>query len=162
MTESVEERVIQRFRESVAQDSFPEGVTVTYRIVGGIPSERTEQEVVVQGNRQAVARSVNMLTTAMPREASEELSSDETRELFNQVSSDIEGLVTRENARFVPDSLVGTITIDMDGEEATFYFSVEDEDVEERARALPTEHQALKHFDALSKRLLEKDEVDDE
>jgi len=155
MTETAEETVIKLFRESLAQERLPSDISVTYRVEGGMPSERVEESVVLKGNRQVTARSRNMLATGIPREASDELPEQEARELLEQVSNEVEGLIVRKAARFPPDSVVGTITIDVKGRQATFFFPAEEPEGPEAAEASPMRAmRSLRHFRELSKRLV--------
>jgi hypothetical protein len=162
MSESTEPEVVKKFREFAAHDEFPEDVKVTYRIAGGMPSERFEEEVVLRGSKQVNLSRRNMLDTAIPEEVSGELDQAEVNELLQQIGAGIDSLVTRSEARFLPDSLIGTITIEVNGEEETFYFLAdEDERVAQEKPIAPEISQAIERINTVSRGLLEKDEGND-
>lgn len=159
MSEPREEQVIQKFRGLLARGEFPENIRVVYRVAGGMPSERVEEEFELLGSKQVKVRRRSMLDTAIPEEASTELEQAEVLELLQQLGTGLDGLVTRSEARFLPDSLVGTITIEVEGEEATLYFLADEEDrLAQEKPIAPELSQTIQRISTVSQRLLQKDE----
>ena len=62
-----------------------------------------------------------------PQKVAGELARAETRDLFQKVESGLDRLVPRSEARFLPDSVVGRITIQAGGEAVTLFFQPEEE-----------------------------------
>ncbi len=157
MNQSVESRVIEKFRENVARGDL-DGVHIVNRIAGGMPGEgRIDEEFYISGRNQARFRA---RTTGAPAEdTTSELSDAEVQRLFQQISTGVSGLVPRSQAQFVPDSVVGSITIEVDGEQATFFYLVEEEEREAQGQPMaPEMSEALDNLSTLSKALREKKE----
>ena len=154
MSNSVESEVIQKFRERLNQENI-EGINLTYRISGGMPAEgRIEEEFKISGNNLATVRSVT--GTNLPQEASAEFAPAEVQSLLSQIGQGIDSLVPSSEARFLPDSVVGSITLEIDGEQATFYFLVDEEDrLSQNKPIAPAAAEAIDNFSNLSRRLLQ-------
>jgi hypothetical protein len=152
-----ESEIKQKFREFAARKKLPEDLKVTCRLTGGMPSEHTEEEFTLVSKGKATVMARNMLDTAIPYEASEKLQSAETRGLLQQIGEGLDSLVTRSEARFLPDSLVGAITIEVGGEKATFYYLADDEDrlAQDKSISAQMSH-AVQRINTISQRLLKK------
>ena len=158
-----ESEIIQKFRNSIASGDLSSDVKVVCRVSGGMPSERVEEAFTLHGDKKLNVSSRRMLGTAVPQEASEELEETETRELLQQIGAGLDSLVTRSEARFLPGSLVGTITIEIEGEEATLYFLADEEEQQSQGQPLaPEMNQAIQRISDVSNRLLKPNEVKDE
>lgn len=155
MSNSIESEVIQKFRERLNQGNLA-GINVTYRVSGGMPVEgRIEEEFSISGNNLATARSVTEAN--LPQEATAEFAPDEVQSLLTQVGQGIDSLVPRSEARFLPDSVVGSITLEIDGEQATFYFLVDDEERQNQNQPIaPPMAEAIDTFSNLSEQLLQQ------
>ena len=147
MSESIESRVAEKFRESLGEEELPAGMRVVYRVSGGMPHERLEHEFALTGAGRSDVRMADELEAAMaPQEASADLDQVEVRELLEQIGVSLDELVPRSEARFLPDSLVGSITIEVDGEAAEFFFLAdEDQRVAAEEDRLPAEERVLAH-----------------
>lgn len=112
----------ERFRSRLDSPGSS-AVTVRYRIQGGAPGERLDEEVVVRANDGAVEVRVSDELGQQPQgEATEQLDDDEVTELLRHVEESLDDLVPRSEAEFLPDSDVGMITISVNDEEETYYF----------------------------------------
>jgi hypothetical protein len=153
MNNSPESKAIQKFRERLNEGNFV-GINVTYRISGGMPAEgRIEEEFSVSGNNLAKIRSVT--GTSLPQEATEEFTPAEVQSLLAQVGQGIDSLVPRSEARFLPDSIVGSITLEVEGEKATFYFLIDEEERKSQNKPIaPAIAKAIDTISNLSDRLL--------
>jgi hypothetical protein len=170
MNEGVESKVIEKFRESLSRAELSEEIRITYRVAGGMPHERLEHEVTLTGGGNAQVKMGDELKAIPPQEASGTLDLGETRDLLEQVGVSLEDLVPRSEAQFVPDSVVGSITLEIDGEETTLFFLPDEEQrvawaearlpdeekslASERVAASPLT-QTIKRFAAVSERLLQ-------
>lgn len=115
------EQVLEKFFDLVDQDTLTDDVKITYREAGGMPSEATELTVQLTGAstdnlriERHLPNAVSPPTISMDRE--------EIHRLFRQIRLGINSLVARPQARFLPDSVVGSITIEVGGETETFFF----------------------------------------
>jgi hypothetical protein len=142
--------VIRRFRERVGRGDL-RGLQVTYRVSGGMPAEgRAGQELRVSGEGASTARSLTGGSgSRAPQEASTRLRPQEVGPLFAQLAQGLDSLTPRSQARFVPDSVVGSITVEVDGVEETRYFLA---DAEERvSQGAPLEPAATDSVDRLAR-----------
>lgn len=144
MSERSASEMIRAFRERLDRDTLPEGVTVVYRVAGGMPHERIEHEFRLTGTGEARVQLRDELTAASPQEAADELERGETRDLLEQIGASLDDAVPRSEARFLPDSAVGSITLIVDGEEQTLFFLVDEEQrVAREMEQLPEEERDL-------------------
>lgn len=173
MSESTESKVAEKFRKSLSAEKLPEDLRVVYRVSGGMPHERLEHEFTVTGAGRSDVRMGDELRAMAPQEASADLDLGEARDLLEQIGVSLDELVPRSEARFMPDSLVGSITIEIDGEAAEFFFLAdEDQRVAAEADRLPAEDRglasdrvsaspltgAVKRINTVSERLLKGEE----
>jgi hypothetical protein len=145
----------ERFRELVNRGDLRQDVRVVYQISGGIPEERVEEEFRVSGSNEAQSRLGGVRTAGAAREVSAELDRTETQQLFQRVASSLDELVSRSEAGFLPDSLVGSVTIEVRGEQETLYFLADERQRQGQDEAsAPRMPQALKPLEETSRRLL--------
>ena len=127
MSETVEYRVIQKYREHLGRDDLTEDVQIVYRVAGGMPHQRIEHEFRLSGGGKAEVKMQDALRDIPAQKAAGELGQTETRDLFQKVESGLDRLVPRSEARFLPDSVIGMITVEVDGEAVTLFFEPEEE-----------------------------------
>ena len=110
---------------------------------------------VSSGNNIATARSVTGVN--LPQEAASEFAPAEVQSLLTQVGQGIDSLIPRSEARFLPDSVVGSITLEVDGKEATFYFLVDEEERQAQEKEIaPAMVEAIDNFSKFSEQLLQQ------
>jgi hypothetical protein len=156
----------ERFRELVAQEDLSQDVQVVYRVSGGMPEERMEKRRFrLSGSNEAEAMFVDKPTALVssrddlgpeaPQEVSTQLDSAETQRLFQDVASSLDSLVSSSEARFLPDSSIGSITIEIGGEQETLYFLADEGQRQGQDEAYaPRMPEALKPLEETSGRLL--------
>ena len=49
MSESIESKVVEKFRKSLSEEELSEDIRVVYRVAGGMPHERLEHEFTLTG-----------------------------------------------------------------------------------------------------------------
>jgi hypothetical protein len=156
MAERSQSDVIHQFRERVGRGEL-RGLQVTYRVSGGMPAEgRVGEELRVSGEGTSTARSLTEgAGTRAPREASTRLRPQEVELLFGQLAQGLDSLTPRSQARFVPDSVVGSITVEIDGAEETRYFLAEaDERVRQGESLAPAAADSVGRLAQITARLL--------
>jgi hypothetical protein len=145
----------ERFRELVARGDLRPDVKVVYRISGGMPEERIEEEFRLSGSSEAESRFADKRTAEAAREVSAGLDSAETQQLFQGVASGLDELVNRSEARFLPDSSIGSITIEVGGEQETLYFLADEGQRQGQDEAsAPQRPEALQPLEETARRLL--------
>lgn len=156
--------IIKKFRDSVAKGAFDEDIKVTYRMSGGMPSERLEEEFVLSGSGKANVKSMDKIKLMAPQETSTNLDLAETQEAFKKIESSLDKLVPRSEAHFPPDSVVGSITVEVGGKQTTLFFLPEEVSFKAKETGIMTEAksaspqiaEAVLYFKETSKRLLTK------
>jgi hypothetical protein len=149
--------IIRKFRERVDLKDITEDLKVVYRIAGGMPSERVEEELQLTGSGKARVKERDVLKSIPAREVSRELDESEVIDLFRKVGPGLDSLVPREEARFLPDSLIGSITIEVDGEETILFFLADEEQRLAQDKPIaPQVAEVVQHFRGISQRLLKK------
>jgi hypothetical protein len=157
MSESSEANIIQKFREGVDRGIFPEDMKVVYRIAGGMPSQRLEEEFTISGNGKTEVKTLDMLESKPEERASLNLNQADTHEVFEKIKLILDSMVPLEKTNFLPDSLVGSVTLELGGEKTTLYFPVEEGKMEaDREFISSPMADTIQYFRNTSKRLLEK------
>jgi len=122
-----------------------------------MPGERIEHQFELTGDGYAAVSAEGALAGIAPQAASAELDPSEAGALLDQLGIGLDSLIPRGQARFVPDSVIGTVTIEVEGETATLYFLPEQEDRQAYGLeiAAPMAN-AIQQIEEISKRLLEE------
>jgi hypothetical protein len=154
MPTPTEDEVIRKLRERASRGEL-DGIDVTYRVTGGAPAEGVvDEEVQLSGPGRVKARVRTPATTL--REASDEVPEAELKELLEKIGAGAGELIPRSEARFVPDSIVGQITVRVDGDEASFFFLPDEGQAEQHGQRLsPKAATAVESLTRLHKRLLQ-------
>jgi hypothetical protein len=127
MSERTESELLTRFRRAVERGELDD-VRVVYRVSGGEPGERIDEEIRLSGADSASLRAHDELRPSAAAEVAEErLDAEEARSMYRETASALEAMVPRSQARFIPDSTVGMVTIGVGEEEETLYFLADEE-----------------------------------
>lgn len=121
MSQGSEAQLIREFREILARDELAEDVTVVYGVSGGIPGQQPGDRDVLGGEIGELKLAGDGNLTA-PGAPPVRLDSSETRQLLELVASSLNSMVPQGEARFLPDSVIGFVTIAVRGKETTLYF----------------------------------------
>jgi len=158
MSKQLESKTIKEFRELVAKGNLNDDVKVVYRIEGGMPHERVEEELRLSGSGKVNVLARDMQKSKLSQEVSTALDRPESQYLFEKIGGGLDSLIPRSEARFLPDSLVGTITIEVKGEKITLYFQPDEEEQLRQNRPIPPlMAEAIQRFKGISQRLLKKE-----
>lgn len=122
------ERVLQLFRERVGANDLAQ-MKISYRIIGGLRNEpglpplpSAEDVLAIDGGGTARLLSGRDMLNEAPLEAGK------VARVFELVRSNLPTLVRRSEAKFVPDSVIGEITVEVAGEREQFYFPIDEEE----------------------------------
>ncbi len=152
----MKQRVVQAFAARVKQGNLGQDVQVVYRVAGGMPSQRVEYEIAVDsvGGARVAVYDARISRTA--KHASIPPESLDVAGLFEQVSDGLHSLLPASRATFLPDALVGSITISIDHDEETFYFVPEEEKRRRPGKGVaPSMDRALQRFWGIAKGMTE-------
>lgn len=110
-----------------AHDRSSEGVELRYVVGGGMPGDRLEMKIVVDPVNGARIEGHDQRVTAEAIETRVSPRDLDVPALFEQVAAGLHSLMPAADKRFVPDALIGKLTIVVDGQAETFYFVPETE-----------------------------------
>lgn len=157
MNKQLESEVIRKFHELVERGDLADDIKIVYCVAGGMPVERVEEELKLSGSGKAEVMVRDMLKSMPTQEVSTELGRDESQYLFQEIGRGLDSLATRSEARFLPDSLVGSITIQVEGEETTLYFLADEEERISQNKPITSQMaEAIQHVTKISHKLLKK------
>lgn len=157
MSKLSEFEIAKKFSERVERGDLTEDIKVIYRISGGMPSQHVEEEFRLSGSGKAKVMERDVLRSIPAQEFTGEIDRAETGKLFQAIVPCLDSLVPRSEAHFLPDSIVGSITIQVGGEEATLYFLVDEEErMSQNKPIAPQMTETIQHFTEIFKRLMKK------
>jgi hypothetical protein len=136
--------IIKKARTRVNDNALDERLNIIFKISGGVPSKRIEYEFRLSGDGKIKALMSDDLYRLSNKEAVDMLGKKETRSLIENILAGSDEIVPLPKAKFVPDSLVGSITIEIDGESARFFFHPEEKKEIISAKGLPNMTKAAK------------------
>ena len=116
-----ERQILDRFRDRVRAGVLG-GVRVTIHVSGGFPSERLDQRLVLDGGGMAHVEASDARFDAGQRTRDEALDPVSVRSLLTEMALRFERLSSLRDVAFPPDSLVGRVSIEVDGEAAELFF----------------------------------------
>lgn len=156
MPQEFESKAIRQFRERAGQGDF-DGIRVTYRVSGGMPAEESqepiEEEIRISGDSTTTARALTR--GGIVQEAAARLEPGEIKQIFEQLAQGIDSLVPRSKARFLPDSMVGSITVEVEGEQMPLFFLADEKDRVRQGKPIaPAAADAINRLARLSRRVL--------
>jgi hypothetical protein len=151
MCETPEVDAIEQLRDRLRQGRLAD-VTITYRVAGGMPADnRIEEELSLSG----AGATARVARAAGPQEASGAVDPAECASMLQLIERDVSRLIPASEASFVPDSTVGSITVGMGDTATTYYFLVDEEAQQARARAAtPEPPSAVGTLDDMLRRLM--------
>ena len=138
-------------RERLAEGDIGQ-VRIRLTMSGGMPGERRSyREIGLAGDGRAQVRVTEAGGDA--DEASLVLDEAQTFELLRKLGDSADDFVTRAEARFLPDSVVGVINISVgDGETALYFLVSEDDRETQRQRLSPHSSELVSDMSRLIRR----------
>lgn len=149
MCETPEANVLEQLRDRLYRDNLGD-VTITYRVAGGMPADNRIEEELTLAGAGATARTVR---DAVAEEATGSIDQAEFAAVLQLIERDVGRLTPRREARFLPDSTVGSIAVRVGDTTTTYYFLVDEEAQQERATT-PEPPGAVDTLAAMHRRLL--------
>lgn len=145
--------VVRRFVER-AQAESTTGLLAKYRISGGAPGDSVDEHVEVGGD-ETVRFHVRDEVAMRSGDVESALARGETVEVLRSLAGALPEMLSREEARFLPDALVGTVTIEVDGQATTLFFHPDRDELRGRgSTASPALGEAVARMDRLADKLL--------
>jgi hypothetical protein len=155
MSNTIEDEVIRKLRERAARGEL-NGIDVTYRVTGGAPGEQPVNEEVHLSGRGPVHARLRAAAAAM-QESSVNIAAPEMKDVLLEIGEGAGDMIPQSEARFVPDSIVGQISVKVDGQEASFFFLADEEQAKQHGKALtPKAARSVGTLQRLHKRILQR------
>lgn len=149
-----DQEVVRKFVERARAESTA-GLMATYRVSGGAPGDSVDEQVDVGGDETARVRVRDEVARGRSGDAESALAHGETRELYRVLGDALPDMMSREEARFLPDALVGSVTIDVDGDATTLFFDADRDDLRPRGSEVsPALTEAVERIERLTGELL--------
>lgn len=154
MPNATEVEMIRKLRDRTTRGEL-NGIDVTYHVQGGSPAGQTVNDEVRLSGLGVVQARVGTPATTM-RESSENMPRDQVIELLRQIGEGADGLIPRSEAAFIPDSVVGQVSVTIDGQEVSFFFLPDQAQAEQQGQVLsPGAAAAVGNLARVHKRILE-------
>ena len=105
--------VLNKFNSKIVSNDL-ENTTIIYKVKGGAPSERIDKEIILHadGNVEITVKE-DQLGIIPQYKKSTSLNDNETRNIFKEFADSIDKLAS-DNSLFLPDSVLGSISIEVD------------------------------------------------
>lgn len=131
------ESVVNQLRNQAKKGSLAENVAISYQIQGGVGENRIDETVALTSPGRLRIKVDDKLMQKAQGETQAELKKKDTLDLFQTLLDGVENMVPASEARFVPDTLVGSVTFAIGNERETFYFEADEEDCDHRGQPIP-------------------------
>jgi len=154
MPNSTEDEVIRKLRERTARGELA-GIDVVYHVNGGSPVEQeVDEEIQLSGRGEVRARARTPAATM--REASETVPLAQLTEILQQIGESAGDLIPRSEARFIPDSVVGQVSVTVDDQEVSLFFLADQGQAKQHGKVLsPRAAAAVDSLARLHKQILQ-------
>ena len=139
--------VARAFAERVGRRELGQDLRLVYRVVGGMPSQRVDYTIAVDAVGGASVTAYDARVSRIRQERAIPVERLDVVRLFEQACAGLHSLVPSSQAEFLPDALVGSLTIEVGGQEETFYFTPEEEQrTRLHGRVAPSMEQVLRQL----------------
>jgi hypothetical protein len=130
----MKQSVLTDIRAQADEGHLAEDLVIEYRIQGGSHDETVDEAIALNANGAVRVVVSDKLGRKPAGDVIADLGREAVVDLGRLIERGIEGLIPRSEARFLPDSLVGSIQVGFGDRTETFYFYA-DEDQREQAAA---------------------------
>lgn len=149
----MDQETVRAFATRVKRGEFGSDVQVRYQVTGGMPSQRLECEISIDSVNGAQISRYDARESAEVARAQIPPEEVDVPGLLRAVSSGLYSLTpVSERVTHLPDSLVGRLTILVDGQEEAFHFVPEKEQRGDDDRVAPSMDAALQRLWELARR----------
>lgn len=147
--------VIDQFHNRVVNHELDDKIYFDYRSEGGIPSQRFEEGFKLSGSGDAWVMHHEVVRSIPRREAELKLDDNETEELFRLITAGARSLLPMEDAGFIPDSVVGTLTMEVeDAKTILFFLALERDRLDQDQMIAPEMIEALERLREITRQAL--------
>lgn len=116
------QETIRTFVARTKRGELGPDLAVVYRVSGGMPSQRIEYEIAVDSVDGARVSRYNARTSRDVERTSISGEDLDVAGVLNLIGTGLFSLASASSEQRLPDALLGSLTISVDGAEETFYF----------------------------------------
>lgn len=138
-----QESVVSQLRSQAKKGQLAENVAISFELKGGVGDDRLEEAVAITGPGDLRIKVDDKLAKKPQGEISARVESKDTLELCRTFLAGVDSMVPASEARFLPDTLVGSVTFAIGDERETFYFEADEEDSEHRGKPIPAKIKSI-------------------
>lgn len=120
--------ILKKFSHSIKHSNLTENISIAYKIAGGIPEYRKVEEFILSGDGNARVISQDLKKSQSLKKIETKIDPSGTKKLFMEVIPHLKNLMLRSEAKFLPDSLIGSVTIQIGDEKQKYYFMTDSKD----------------------------------
>ncbi len=152
--------VVTRLRRQAEKGKLSDDVAIVYRLRGGTREDGVDESVALTApgslhmrvRDPLAARGAERGATPTPRqgrgkesgqvgegEARDEIGREAALDLARLLLDGVESMVPESEARFVPDSLIGSVSLSVGGQTETYYFLADEEAMRHRREPIQPE-----------------------
>jgi hypothetical protein len=122
--------VLKRLREQVTKGKLADDVSIVYRLHGGAPGKQQIESVLLTADGRTRVSVADSIGSKSEGTATNELGPKAVLDLASTIVLAVDDLIPASQAQFLPDSLVGSVSIGFGDDVETYYFDA-DEDAPE-------------------------------
>jgi hypothetical protein len=139
--------LVAKLRDQVAKGRLADDVAVVYRRSGGSGEENVDESVAVTASGSLHVRIRDPFAARPQGEARDEIARETVLGLFRELLRGVENMVPASQARFLPDTVVSSVSFAAGNERETFYFAADEDDAEHRGQPItPQIRSVLERF----------------
>lgn len=147
--------VVTELRNQAEVGRLQDDVAIVYRLKGGSGDQNIDESVIVSASGELLVRVRDELKRKPEGEARVEIGRDEALDLCRLLLQGIESMIPASKARFIPDTLVGLVSLVIGDQKETFYFEADEEDCEHRGQPIAPEiRKILERYQGIETRCL--------
>ena len=128
--------IIAKLREQVDKDGLAEDIAVAYKVQGGAGEQHLIESVVLSSDGKLKVQIDDKLHDRQD-ESLKDSDKDDTINTIRMLLEGVDSMVPAAKARFIPDTLIGSVTFSYGGDSETYYFEADEEDCEHRGKPVP-------------------------
>jgi len=127
MPDESKESVLLQLNKQLAAGRLNDDVGIIYQVQGGVHGEQLNESVTLTATGSTRVQVSDALGKKHSGDVHAELGRETVLKLVRTITAGIDDLIPKSKARFVPDSLVGSVSIGIGDEAETYYFHADDE-----------------------------------
>lgn len=135
----MKDSLVTRLRRQVEEGHLENDSAIEYRLRGGTAEDRIDESVTVTATGGMHVRILDRLEKRREGEAGQEVGREAALDLFRLLLQGVESMIPASEARFVPDTLIASVTVIIGDEKEAFCFLADEEESRYRGQLIKPE-----------------------